>query len=197
MPVPNAPGSYDRCRQDRLSKRRSAGNFEFRNLPFGNYKLIAIRPGNGSARAEAQVRDGQTNSCRLVLGKDSNNLVRNGDLTVSWKQKGAPDCWDFWQGTWNGEIIPLKVDQKYRLIAKFKPNADGEVLLRWTRHLPHALPRTATAPMFQSRKLTPDENMHEFTASENFGLLQLSLKTSGKRPQDVFESVQLLPISTN
>ena len=51
--------------------------------------------------------------------------------------------------------------------------------------------------MFQSRKLTPDENMHEFTASENFGLLQLSLKTSGKRPQDVFESVQLLPISTN
>ena len=171
-----------------------AGNFEFRNLPAGNYKLIALRSGNGAAKAEVQVRDGETNSCRIALGKDSNNLVRNGDLTMSWKQKAAPDCWDFWQGTWNGEIIPLKVDQKYRLTATFKPREDAEVLLRWTRHLPHALPRTATAPMFQSRKLTPSENTHEFTASQNFGLLQLSLKTSGKRPQDIFESIELRPV---
>ena len=173
----------------------SGGAFEFRNLPSGRYKLIALRAGNGPATTEVDVREGQTNQCRLVLSDQSSNLIRNGDFAIRWKEKFAPDCWDFWQGTWNGEIIPLKSGQKYRLTAKFKPDADAEVVLRWTRHLPHALPRTATAPMFQTRKLTPDESTHEFTASENFGLLQLSLKTSGKRPQELFENVELRPLA--
>jgi hypothetical protein len=172
-----------------------SGQFEFRNLPATNYNLIALRSGNGSARAQIVVRDGITNACHLQLDPSINNLIRNGDFAVSWKQKAAPDAWDFWQGSWNGEIIPLKIGQKYRLMANFKPRADGEVLMRWTRHLPHALPRTAAAPMFQSKKITSSENVHEFTASENFGLLQVSLKCFGKRPQDVFASLQLLPVT--
>ena len=170
------------------------GNFAFRNLPPGNYKLIALRAGNAAATSEVRVHAGQTNRCQLTLGEASNNLIRNGDFAIRWKEKAVPDCWDLWQGTWNGEVIPLKIDQKYRLTAKFKPDADGEALLRWTRQLPHALPRTATAPVFQSRKLTPNENTHEFVASQKFGLLQVSLKTSGKRPQDVFESIELRPV---
>jgi hypothetical protein len=171
-----------------------SGTFEFRDLPAGNYKIIALRAGNAPASSEARVHPGLNIQCRLTLGESSNNLIRNGDFAIRWKEKSSPDFWDFWQGTWNGEIVPLKVDQKYRLTAKFKPNAEGEALLRWTRQLPHALPRTAAAPMFQSRKLTPNEDTHEFVASENFGLLQLSLKTSGKRPQDIFESVELRPV---
>ena len=171
-----------------------SGTFEFRDLPAGNYKLIALRAGNAPASLKAQVHASLNIPCRLTLGESSNNLIRNGDFAIRWKEKAAPDCWDLWQGSWNGEIVPLKVDQKYRLTAKFKPNAEGEALLRWTRHLPHALPRTATAPMFQSRKLTPNEGTHEFVASENFGLLQISMKTSGKRPQEIFESIELRPV---
>lgn len=170
-----------------------SGNFEFRNLPAGDYKLIALRPGNGAATVEMRVVQGRTNGCKLTLGQDSPNLIRNGDFVIRWKDSAAPDCWDFWQGTWNGEIIPLKVNQKYRLAAKFNENAAGEVLLRWTRALPHALPRTATAPMFQTRKLTAEESAHEFTASENFGLLQVSIITKGKRPQEILQSIDLRP----
>ena len=171
-----------------------SGRFEFRNLPATNYTIVALRPGNHAGRAEVMVSQGRTNSYQLNLNPNTNNLVRNGDFGISWKQKGAPDAWDFWQGSWNGEIIPLKIGQKYRLTATFKPRTDGELLMRWTRHLPHALPRTATAPMFQSKKLTRNDNIHEFTASEAFGLLQVSLKCSGKRPQDIFDNIQLLPI---
>ena len=172
-----------------------SGEFEFRNLPATNHQVVALRSGNGIARAQVAVRDRATNTCQLSLDPSANNLIRNGDFAVSWKQKGAPDAWDFWQGSWNGEIVPLKIGQKYRLIATFKPRTGGEVLVRWTRHLPHAVPRTAKAPMFQSKKLTANDNRHEFTASESFGLLQVSLKCSGKRPQDLFESIQLLPIT--
>ncbi|HKQ37237.1 MAG TPA: hypothetical protein VJ063_04100 [Verrucomicrobiae bacterium] len=173
------------------------GNFEFRNLPAGDYEIIALRAGNSVTNTAVHVQHGQTNGCRLVLQESSGNLIRNGDFAMHWKDRSAPDCWDFWQGTWNGEIIPLQVNQKYRLAAKFKPDMDAEVLLRWTRHLPHALPRMATAPMFQTRKLTEEESAHEFTASESFGLLQVSIKSSGKRPQDVLESIQLVPVRGN
>ena len=174
-----------------------SGNFEFRNLPPGDYKVVALRPGNGVAIRNVHVDEGKTNDYRVKLSNGSRNLIRNGDFGIRWKERTSPDCWDFWQGTWNGEIIPLKVDQKYRLVAKFKPDAEGEVVLRWTRQLPHAVPRTASAPMFQTRKLTPEESTHEFTASENFGLLQVSIASSGKRPQDVLESIQLLPMPVN
>lgn len=174
-----------------------SGQFHFRNLPAGKYKVVALRSGNGIARAEVEVLSGQTNTCNLALDAQKNNLLRNPDFAVRWKQREAPDCWDFWQGAWNGEIVPLKIGQKYRLTATFKPNSDGEVTLRWTRHLPHAVPRTASVPMFQSKKLTSSENAHEFTASENFGLLQVGLRCGGKKPQDIWERIELLAVATD
>lgn len=174
-----------------------SGRYEFRNLPAGKYNVVALRSGNGIARAEVELREGQTNGRKLILDPKTNNLMRNADFALRWKQSDAPDCWDFWQGSWNGEIVPLKIGQKYRLTAKFKANSDGEVSLRWTRYLPHAVPRTASVPMFQSKKLTPSENTHEFTASENFGLLQVSLKCPGKRPQDIWTEVELVAVAAD
>src|SRR6185503_3603813 len=166
-----------------------AGNFEFRNLPAGHYKLIAFRAGNRIGHADIAIRNGETNTCQLVL-EPADNLLRNGDFAIHWKESRSADCWDLWQGTWNGEIIPLKIDQKYRVSANFKENTDGEVILRWTRYLPHAVPRTTMMPLFQSKKLTPNDSAHEFVASENFGLLQLSLKSSGRRPEELLNDVQ-------
>src|SRR5262245_61253820 len=72
-----------------------SGQFGVRGLAPGAYKLIALRSGNGIARAEVRVRENDTNACELRLEK-SDNLLRNGDFTIRWKQKDAPDCWDFW-----------------------------------------------------------------------------------------------------
>lgn len=171
-----------------------SGQFEFRNLPAGKYQAVALRSGNGLGRREAEVRSHQTNHCALMLNPQTTNLLRNADFVLRWKQADAPDCWDFWQGAWNGEIVPLKIGRKYRLTAAFKPNADGEVSLRWTRYLPHAMPRTANVPLFQSKKLSAAENTHEFTASENFGLLQVSLKCPDRKPQDAWSRIELVPI---
>jgi hypothetical protein len=169
------------------------GYFEFRNLPPGEYRVIALRQGNGRAEKVVHVGQNQTNGCELTLAPEG-NLVRNGDFSLRWVDERGPDCWNVFQGYWQGEIIPLKIGQQYRLAAKFKPGGEGEVHVRWTRQLPHAVPRMAAVPMFQTRKLTRDESEHVFTATEGAGLLQLSLKCGPKRPQDIWELIELKPI---
>lgn len=171
----------------------ASGYFEFRNLPSGEYRMVALRQGNARAEKVVHVRATETNGCDLTLAPAA-NLVRNGDFSLRWVDRNAPDCWNVFQGNWQGEIIPLKSGQQYRIAAKFKPTGDGEVNLRWTRQLPHAVPRTAPVPLFQTRKLTRDESEHVFTASENYGLLQLSLKCSGKRPQEIWDAIEVTPI---
>ena len=169
-----------------------SGQFGFHNLTDGEYRVIAFRPGNGSAEKRIQVSEGRTNGCSLVL-PPGRNLVRNGDFSLRWVNGQTPDCWDLFQGALQGEIIPLKIGQQYRLTAQFKKDAAGEVQVRWTRYLPHAVPRMAPVPMFQTRKLTPEENVHEFTASENFGLIQVSIKGTTK-PQEILERIELVPV---
>jgi hypothetical protein len=170
-----------------------SGAFEFRNLPPGEYRVVALRQGNGRMEKTVRVESNQTNVCDLNLPRPS-NLVRNGDLSLRWVDRSAPDCWNLFQGLWQGEIIPLKIGQQYRIAAKFKEGADGEVQVRWTRQLPHAVPRTAPIPLFQTRKLTRDESEHVFTASENYGLLQLSFKCGSKRPQELWDAIEVTAI---
>jgi hypothetical protein len=171
----------------------ASGYFEFHNLSPGEYRVVALRQGNGRAEKVVHVRAGETNGCDLTLPGVA-NLVRNGDFSLRWVDRNAPDCWNIFQGYWQGEIIPLKVGQQYRIRAKFKETGDGEVNLRWTRQLPHAVPRTAPVPLFQTRKLTREESEHVFTGSENYGLLQVSLKCGGKKPQEIWELIEVMPV---
>ncbi len=168
----------------------ASGYFAFRNLAPGEYRVIALRQGSGRVEKTVTIRNQETNECNVTLPRAS-NLVRNGDFSLRWVDPKAPDCWNLFQGYWQGEVIPLKIGQQYRLSAKFKMDAEGEVHVRLLRQLPHAVPRTATAPISQTRKLTRDENEHVFTASENYGLVQLSLKCGGKRPQEIWDAVEL------
>ena len=139
-----------------------------------------------------RVQPNRTNGCELTL-RPAGNLIRNGDFSLRWVDEKTPDCWNLFQGYWQGEIILLRPGQQYRLAATFKGEGSGDVSVRWTRQLPHAVPRTASVPTFQTRKLTRDESEHVFTASESAGLLQLSLKCGGKRPQDIWERIELKP----
>jgi hypothetical protein len=168
----------------------ASGHFEFRNLPPGKHEILAFRPGNGVLRHSVELRPG-TNTVELMLPSAQTNLVRNGDFKVKWVRKDAPDCWVATKSSWEGEVIPLKVGQRYRLTAKFQPAVDGEVVVRWAKPVAHALPRFAEMPRFQHQTLTAKENTWEFSASETLGLVHLSLRTRGLQPEQVFQSVNL------
>jgi hypothetical protein len=55
----------------------------------------------------------------------------------------------------------------------------------------HALPRFAEMPRFQNQTLTAKQSTWEFSASDKLGLLQLSLRTRGQRPEQALQSVTL------
>jgi hypothetical protein len=167
----------------------AAGNFEFRNLPPGKHELVAFRPGNGVLRQSVNLQPG-TNRVELTLPLNS-NLIRNGGFDIRWVRGNAPDCWLATRSSWEGEVIPLKIGQHYRLAAKFKPEMDAEIVARWAKPVAHALPRFAEMPRFQNQTLTAKQSTWEFSASDKLGLLQLSLRTRGQQPEQVLQSVIL------
>lgn len=174
-----------------------SGKFEFRNLPPGKYDLCAFRAGSGGlARATVDLRASETNDCLITLPKTSANLVRNGDFSLNWAKPDAPDCWYRTASAWEGETIPLKVGQRYRLAVKFKPGAKEEVVVRWTRFLPHAVPRTAPIPKMETRTLTAADPELVFSGAEDLGLLQLILK-SKRPPNATCDYISLVAIAAN
>ena len=166
------------------------GNFEFRNLPPGKHDLVAFRAGSGILRRSVELHPG-TNTVELALPTAPANLVRNGDFSIKWVKPDAPDCWIGTKSMWYGEVIPLKQGQRYRVTANFRPAMNGEVVVRWAKPVPHALPRFAAMPRFQNQSLTARENTWEFTASDKLGLVQLSIPTRGQQPAQLLQNVSL------
>jgi len=169
------------------------GRFEFRNLPPATYTLSAFRPGSPLITTSVVLVANQTVDLNVALPRSESNLIRNGDFKLEWAKVQQPDCWYRAGGSWEGEIIPLKIGQRYRLTADFKENSNGEVLVRWTRYLPHAVPRNAPIPKIQTRTLTRDIREFEFTAAETLGLLQLVLNVRG-HPETALHSVRLVAV---
>jgi hypothetical protein len=169
-----------------------SGRFELRNLPPGAHRLAVFRPGNGTTQLTLALQAGNTNHARIVLPAFPANLVRNGTFDLKWVRPELPDCWHKTDLGWEGEVIPLKRDQKYRLVARFKPNARGDVLVRWTKQVPYGLPQDVKLPKINSRPLTPKEPEMVFVGSESMALLQISIRAS--TPPDVLcESITLVP----
>jgi hypothetical protein len=135
----------------------------------------------------------KTNECAIELPASDRNLIRNGDFKIRWARPGQPDCWYPANGAWEGEIIPLKIGQRYRLTAQFKESSRDELLIRWTRYLPHAVPRTAPIPKMETRTLTPRDHEIEFTGAETLGLLQVILRTKGE-PSASCDAIRLVAL---
>jgi hypothetical protein len=171
-----------------------SGHYEFRQLPPGAYEVAAIQPGGGLGRSSVKLIAGETKICPFTLANATANLARNGDFQLTWLRAGAPDFWYHTANGWEGEVVPLKDGQRYRLRAKFKDDATNNVLVRWTQYYPHAVPRNAPIPRFDSLVLTPATNEFVFTGAKTLGLLQITLRTS-KAPGAVWESVSLVPVS--
>ena len=171
----------------------ASGEFEFHQLPPTNYALVAFRPGNGSAQRAVSLVAGQTNRCDLDLMTRGQSLVRNAGFGLHWV-KPTPDCWTRTPLGWEGEIIPLKKGQSYRLEVKFKEQADGDIFVRWTRQLPHIPPHLIPAPKIDSRPLTPANAILEFTGSEQMALLQVTVRTK-QDPTSVCERINLVPVA--
>jgi hypothetical protein len=169
----------------------TTGRFEFQNLPAGRWQATVFRPGSGATNVMLTLVGGRTNVVEVALPGEDANLIRNGDFKLKWVRPDAPDCWTQVGGTWEGEIIPLANGQRYELSARFKTNAPGQVLLRWTRQVPHALPQNIKLPKIDSAPLTPANSSISFTGSVSMALLQLSIRTT-KRPEEVCESIRLV-----
>ena len=169
------------------------GGYEMRNLPPGSWRIAILKPGSGVVRATVDLRAGRTNVLNLTLPKsgEPENLIRNGELTLNWVRKDAPDCWFSTGQSWEGEIIPLKNGQHYKLAVKFKEAPEGDVFLRWTRQLPYTLPQNAVLPKIDSQPLTPQNNELTFVGAERMALLQVTVRTR-KAPSAVCESITLV-----
>jgi hypothetical protein len=172
----------------------ASGRFEFRGLPAGTWQLCVFRPGSGATNCTVTLSAGRTNWCEITLPGESPNLIRNGDFKLRWVRPGAPDCWAHTGLGWEGEIIPLVDGQRYELTVRFQPQAQGEVLLRWTRQLPYTLPQNITLPKIDSRPLTPTNNFISFTGSPMMALLQISVR-SARPPEEVCEQIRLVAVS--
>lgn len=168
----------------------ASGRFELRDLPPGSHRLEIFRPGSGSTNLTILLQAGRTNAVTIVLPPLPANLVRNGKFTLKWVRPDAPDCWYKTDLGWEGEIIPLKRGQKYRLAARFKPGAKGDVLVRWTKQVPYNLPQDVKLPRIDSHPLTPNEPEMVFTGSESMALVQISIR-AGSPPDTVCESITL------
>ncbi|HEY2953081.1 MAG TPA: hypothetical protein VGK40_10885 [Verrucomicrobiae bacterium] len=169
-----------------------SGHYEFRHLPAGEYSVMATRPGGGVARAEALLAEGRTNGCSLVLTGGA-NLVRNGDFTLAWVRPDAPEFWNKIKSDWEGEIVPLKPGQRYRLVVKFKEGTKGDVFVRWCRDMPYVVPKPGELPKIETRALTPKNNELTFTGTENMALFQVTIRRA-ERPSAVCESVSLVAV---
>ena len=159
--------------------------------------MAVFRPGNGMSRATVQLKAGRTNQQDFVLPGARGDLVRNGNFAMRWVKASTPDCWRAGPGRWEGEIIPLQTGQRYRLEADFAPGTRGDVFVRWTRQLPHEVPKIlqglAPIPRIENQVLTPAEPTVEFTGSESMALLQITLRGTNEIDR-ICRSVRLLPL---
>jgi hypothetical protein len=169
----------------------ASGRFEFHNLPSGPQRLTILRPGSGVTNITMVLEAGKTNSLNVHLPVSPANLVRNGDFKLKWVRPDAPDCWQKTNLGWEGEVIPLKRDQAYRLRVNFKPDAAGDVLVRWTKQLPYTLPQDVKLPRIESRPLTAKNPELVFTGSESMVLMQISVRAV-KPPDAICETISLV-----
>jgi hypothetical protein len=166
------------------------GGFEFRNLPAGKVQVRAWRGGTTLTR-EVALRPGETITCDLVSEQPYANLVRNPDFRAGWLAAPALDCWYPVKSGWEGEIIPLKTGQQYRLKVDFRPGAEASLAVVWTQQLPHTLQPYAALPKIEPKPLTRTNDVLVFTATEKTSLMQLTIRTP-HRPEDVCERIQLV-----
>jgi len=164
------------------------GRFVFRNLPPGRHELSALSPGFRTTNSFVSVASDVEVECDLTMVPGS--LVRNSDFAVRWTRHDAPDCWYSTPQGWEGEVIALQPGRKYRLHVAFRPGANGDVLLRWSREVPYDLPQNVRLPRIEGKPIRPGDPEMTFTASESMALLQLTIR--GSRPGDVCQGIQLL-----
>ena len=170
-----------------------AGRFEWHGLPAGEFELTAFRPGSGATNFTVRLMEGRTNFVRVLLPVAPASLLRNGDFKLRWLRADAPDYWTRTDLGWEGEIVPLRKDQRYLLKVNFKPDTDAEVLVRWTRPLPHTLPAGMKLPKIDSRPLSRKNPELEFTGSDTMALMQVTVRSKAA-PQEVCDGISLVAV---
>ena len=93
-----------------------------------------------------------------------------------------------------GEIIPLKTGQQYKLKVDFRSGADASVAVVRTQQLAHTLQPYAALPKIEPKPLTRTNDLLVFRATEKMSLMQLTIRTP-HRPDEVCAQIGLAPDS--
>jgi hypothetical protein len=179
------------------------GSFGFRNLPAGEYRVVASVPGRMSdAKAVTLAASASIAVDPMDLsGETDGNLVRNSRLTLRWVSEQGFDDWSVRNPPaklagktpmrdWEGEWIPLQDGVAYQLTAQWKAPASSsgsQVFLRTKAKLVYGSLQTDSAPV------TPENQNVMVTGSPESAWAQVCIRTS-QSPDAVLAGVCLRPL---
>ncbi len=170
----------------------AAGRFFIRGLPSGQHRLSIVQPGSEMLETNLAVNGSVTN---LVFQlRPNGNLVRNDDFRWHWVATNAPDCWTKMSLSWEGEVLALRNEQRYRVRADFQPDSEAEVVVRWSREQPFIVPKPAKAPPIQTRRLTRSAPEFFIAGSSNAALMQLVIRATG-HPTNELRRLSVTPLA--
>jgi hypothetical protein len=179
------------------------GSFVFRNLPVGEYRVVASVPGRVSeAKAMILKASAPLNMGTMDLsGETDENLIRNGKFTLRWVSDQGFDDWSLRNPPaklagksptrdWEGEWIPLRSGVSYQLTAQWKASAGAsgsQVFLRTKAKLVYGSLQTDSAPV------TPENHEVTVTGSTESAWAQVCIR-SAQPPDAVLDTVRLRPL---
>lgn len=102
--------------QPETDRQQWKGEFSFRNLPPGQYTLLAYRVGSLAQKIQVTLQAGQTSKVeiRLAPTEPPGNLVYNPDGALQVLSMTSPDRWTHQRNTYASAPIPLKRGINYR-----------------------------------------------------------------------------------
>lgn len=129
------------------------GRYELRHLPPGEVSVSVLRAGCATATEKATLTSGPTvRDFTLPRDRVAGNLVRGGALDVAWLAADRPEGWYPVNSRidgphWESDTIPARAGEKYLLRVAWKPNAQGQVLVRFSSPPGSPKPAADSAPL--------------------------------------------------
>jgi hypothetical protein len=179
------------------------GSFVFRNLPAGEYRVVASVPSRVSEAKAVTLKSSASQDMGTMdlSGETDENLIRNSKFTLRWISDQGFDDWSLRNPPaklggkspvrdWEGEWIPLRSGESYQLTAQWKAPAgasDSQVFLRTKAKLVYGSLQTDSAPV------TSENHEVSVTGSTDSAWAQVCIR-SAQSPDAVLDTVRLRPL---
>ncbi len=167
------------------------GQWNLRNVPAGQYELLAALPGRAPLRARANVTAGTRTEVQFepVAPAGQSEGPMNPDFTLRWTRPDAPDYWQRQRDAWESEPIPVAAGARIRLHVEWAPNSSAAVVVRWRNSYAPSGGRTASEP-----PLNATESDRELVAPEWATCVRLDLVMRPGDPTNAVRHILWTPI---